>query len=755
MNIEELKKVKAKSDGTTLQEHTCAVIETGLNLLQSLPLSDEHQSFVRQHFIEAAILHDLGKVHPLFQKRLTGDRNACIRHELVSLWFAATFLELDNAVLFAIATHHKGVVSDSSSRSLEMYDLNGISIDIDEGIYLPKSEGVMCKETLDSWLMLVPYSFQYREQPLQGIESSFLYMLREQQQRKKIPDILDRQYCSLLRAILQAADHLASGKHIEVPDYQMISLEDFQPHNGLQTFPFRHFQKRLQSWIGDAVLHAPTGSGKTEAALSWVYANQIRGNRLFYLLPYTASINAMVTRLNDVYKDSKVMVQHSKSLNFIYNALCEEESNLVDDYIYLEQKARDINSLSREVFYPVKVMTLHQLLRITCHGKGWEYSLLECQNALFIIDEFHAYNAFLTGKMLGTVKAFREMFNSRFLFMSATISDFLLDRIINQVYGGDFSRIIRPDSDIASDASIMGRKRHHLICHPDESIYLCINQIEADLEAGKSVLVVVNNVKTCQDIFSAINFDESEKLMLHGGFNQRSRRHIEQLITHKNRELRPSLLVATQAVEVSLDIDYNVAYIENAPIDALIQRLGRVNRSGKLTDSSGNKIMADVHLFENIIGKTPFYDPKLLEDTWSVVMSLDRKNISEDDLIKACNEVYRDGYSEKQEKEFVLGFETAYSFKKEWTAGICRDWAEDIFDKSNQKTDVLCYNLKEEYILLKAQKRYIEANELLVSVYPYQKLEISSELDIPIAAELFYDDTIGCIEMKPDSYEII
>ena len=78
--------------------------------------------------------------------------------------------------------------------------------------------------------------------------------------------------------------------------------------------------------------------------------------------------------------------------------------------------------------------------------------------------------------------------------------------------------------------------------------------------------------------------------MLHGGFNQRSRRKIERFVTNTEKNLRPQLLVATQAVEVSLDIDYNTAYIENAPIDSLIQRLGRVNRGGKLVDYSGNKI---------------------------------------------------------------------------------------------------------------------------------------------------------------------
>lgn len=142
----------------------------------------------------------------------------------------------------------------------------------------------------------------------------------------------------------------------------------------------------------------------------------------------------------------------------------------------------------------------------------------------------------------------------------------------------------------------MGRKRHHLICHAQENVGQYIGQIEADLNSGMSVLVVVNNVRTCQQIYQEIDFDDSKKMMLHGGFNQRSRREIERFVTHTDRSKRPQLLVATQAVEVSLDIDYDTAYIENAPIDSLIQRLGRVNRAGKLVDASDHKKMADVHL---------------------------------------------------------------------------------------------------------------------------------------------------------------
>ena len=197
------------------------------------------------------------------------------------------------------------------------------------------------------------------------------------------------------------------------------------------------------------------------------------------------------------------------------------------------------------------------------------------------------------------------------------------------------------------------------------------------------------------------------------------------------------------------------AYIENAPIDSLIQRFGRVNRGGKLADEAGNIKKADIHLFEKIMGKTPFYEEQLLHDTWSVMSRLDKRNLSEDDLISACNAVYKDGYSQKQEFDYKQGLQSVSSFEEQWIAGIYRDWVDDILDRNNQKVDVLCYNLKEEYCSLVDQKRYIEANELLVSVYPYHKMKLSEDWDVLIAPELFYDEKMGCIEKMSDCYEII
>lgn len=54
--------------------------------------------------------------------------------------------------------------------------------------------------------------------------------------------------------------------------------------------------------------------------------------------------------------------------------------------------------------------------------------------------------------------------------------------------------------------------------------------------------------------------------LLHSGFHKKDRIEIEKAITNEDTSKRPQLLIATQAVEVSLDIDYDVAFIEKAPI---------------------------------------------------------------------------------------------------------------------------------------------------------------------------------------------
>ncbi len=746
----------AKSDGvTTLEMHTHHVITAGNNLLQNLPLSPEEKEYWKPKIFRCAVLHDLGKIHSAFQKKLLRQEAASIRHEIISLWFCENFLDLKDDELFAIATHHKGIINQGDDKGR----LEGNVLTSHMEAHCKSDSTLLTKDTLIAWLDLMKLheEIKYKKKQVQ-ITKETQKILRYAYQEKFLPESYARRELSMMRALLIAADHIGSARmENSLPDYKKIELANFQPKNDNVYVEFRHFQKKLQTIKSDIILHAPTGSGKTEAALSWVFANQTKNARLFYLLPYTASINAMVRRLQIVFGDDKVTALHSKTLDFFYEQLANEDSN----YEEIEASAQTKKSLSRELFYPIKVATLHQILKTSLRGKGWELSLFDYKNALFVIDEFHTYDSLLTGLMLASVKLFKQLFNAKFLFMSATVPDFMLQVIIKEVFNGDEKNLIRPDKNFESDRLIVNRKRHQLYCLPDFKIEDKLYLIKEYLEKEHSVLVIVNNVKTAQKLYQSIEFNGTAKL-LHSGFNKKDRNEIEKSITNNDVSKRPQLLIATQAVEVSLDIDYDIAFIENAPIDALIQRFGRINRTGKKKINPLEQeinLLHDtvpVYLFEKIMGITPFYEEDVLKNTWNNLKDFNYHELSEQDLIDVCNKVYVNGYNENQQKDFNQGLNNSIinNFEKNWIAGDWNNWIEDIIENSNQKVEVLCHNLIDDFDEKITNKKYIEANQLLVQVYKYELMNQTNDTkrNVIIANNLIYDETVGYMK-KDNSFE--
>lgn len=750
----------AKSDGvTTLEMHTNHVITAGNNLLRSLPLSFEEREYLSDKLFRCAVLHDLGKIHSAFQDRLLGKGTTSIRHEIISLWFCENFLNLNEDELFAIATHHKGIVTQGDSKGT----LEGIALTTNMQFHYESDRQLLTKDTLRAWLKLMNLTLEIKDDEIQTqISKDCQRVLRYSHQAKVISENPLRKELSLMRALLIAADHIGSARmEDKIPVYKKIEIKNFQPKKENVYFEFRSFQKRLQNINSDLILHAPTGSGKTEAALSWVFANQKENGRLFYLLPYTASINAMVKRLQTVFGEERVTALHSKTLDFFYEQLAEEESNNEKDYEKIEAGARSKKSLSSELFYPIKVATLHQILKTSLKGKGWELALYDYKNALFIIDEFHTYDSLLTGLMIASIKLFKKLFNARFLFMSATIPEFMLQIILKEIFDNNEKSLIRPDSKYEDDRIILDRKRHQLYCQSNSTIDDKIHLIKEYLGKGRSVLIIVNNVKTAQKLYQDIEFKGSVKL-LHGGFNKKDRTNIEDLITNKDISKRPKLLIATQAVEVSLDIDFDIAFIENAPIDALIQRFGRINRVGEKlifpleqnVDLSHKTV--PVYLFENIIGRTPFYENEVLKNTWDTISEFNNKELSEQDLISVCNKVYENGYNENQQKDFEQGLNNSIikNFELDWMAGHWNNWIEDVIENNNQKVEVLCYNLLDDFDEKKKNKQYVEANQLLVQVYRYELENTTkdSKRNVIISNNLIYDPIMG-YKKKDHSFE--
>lgn len=375
------------------------------------------------------------------------------------------------------------------------------------------------------------------------------------------------------------------------------------------------------------MLSAPTGSGKTEAALLWSHENQSEtlGNRVFYVLPYTASINAMYKRLTELVSDEKIGMLHGKAAYFVYQQLV--------DKAYTSQEAatsaRQELNLTRKICRPYKVLTPFQLLKAFFGIRGFEMQMAEMSEGLFIFDEIHAYDPHTTALILTMIERLRKDYDAKFCIMTATMPQFLKDML---------SEVLENPSQIEMASEERDKYTRHKVRLLDGNIHDAIPLIEEHLMEGQRVLVVCNTVQQAQDVFQELLGVTENAKLLHSRFILKDRERIE-------KELEDAaLLVGTQAVEVSLDIDFDCLFSEPAPIDALIQRFGRVNRKG------GKGICEVCICKEGGENDRYIYSRDKVKGTLNAFASVDV--LHESKIQSLIDEVYSEGYDEKEREEF-------------------------------------------------------------------------------------------------------
>jgi len=719
----------AKSEGEeTLSQHTIAALRVAQKLVARLPFDEVDRHEMEKEVLLAVAFHDIGKVATGFQDLLRGRAQnwGGKRHEILSAMFAAAQSAADPMVVFAIFTSHRDIPCGLTGQKgcLNWEQIPG------EGALTP-----MCRQMMEEWHTNVNqlpaewdqirHSFNNNTLPstvtleLKPECIPLTWLLRGRRgQIREIP-FPDRYRASLLRGLTKAADHLSSAHRIppHIPRYA-----DFR----ITSHELRPFQDRLSKWHGSAILRAPTGSGKTEAALLWAQLNQKANGRLFYVLPYTASINAMYKRLQQVFEADNVGLLHARAASALYNMY---DYDAAATPVTRQKRAVLLAQLAHELWFPIRVCTPHQILRHTLHGKGWELMLAEFRNACFIFDEIHAYDSRVFGLILATAKLVSD-WGAQCLFLSATFPDFMVD-LIRASLGP--VEMFTPDITNARDRSILERKRHEIQiqngCMLDH-----IQMIERALLVHSTVLVICNHVRTAQAVFRAIH--ENRKMLLHSAFNQLDRNAIEQRITSTTP---PRVLVATQVVEVSLDIDFDCGFFEPAPIDALIQRMGRVNRAGK-------RPPVPIIIFEEQTNPHPLYDPQMVARSKDALNCLEGP-ISEADLVKASNEVYQGGYDGDKRQLFDRGLNHPHiaEFDEHLLAGAHEDWVEQLIERTDSTVEVLPQSLRSDYIQMMDNGYWLEANMLLVQLrlYPGMFQEGILTRGDPWVVNLPYSSSIG------------
>ena len=710
----------AKDNGETLLEHTDNVVKVIRRLCNSLPFPANDREHLLSVTTTLAVFHDIGKAATGFQNSLRGKGKWGHRHEILSAGVASiTFPQLSKEALLAIITHHRSIPASITTENEKCLPLDELPFEDENQVW-----NLMTKEWIEQWESVKDLLLNINKLNCFGIPNlpdkfkfdgfGLTEKILHRNYQKKVSGF-DRRHASLLRGLLITADHMASAHQFDLPEVPIqknyVTMIHKLELKGQKIFPF---QERCAETIGHSILKAPTGSGKTAAILMWAAKNQVENGRLVYVLPHTASINAMYQRLQKIYCKDTVGVLHHKNAAYLFRLL-------ENDYPSTEaaKMAQTISGLARELYHPIRVTTPHQILRVALHGKGWELGLAEFPNACLVFDEIHAFEPLLVGLTLATVKWLKSM-GAKVLFASATLPTFL-EKILKEEVGITDENIISPDPSNNNDRSVIDKIRHNVEIIPGSllsNIEAIINEIRS---SGKTVLIVCNHVATSQKVYERLREDFEDIKLLHARFNAKDRFNVESIIQSNDP---PRVLVATQAVEVSLDLDYDCGYIEPAPADALGQRFGRINRKGSRQEP------AKVVIFEEPSYKYLPYDEGVTKKTINLLKGC--RLLSEQQLTEIVNEIYDDGYKDDSRDEYCRGLNNQLikGFDENIIAGTHKEWVEAVIEGADGQMEVLPVDLYGQFKKFKDDKQYLDAKQLLVPIQTRQCRRLFQEKTI-------------------------
>ena len=541
----------AKPD-TSLIDHLTEVTHLGDAIAKQFGLSER----LRVKALLACALHDIGKATGDFQAYIRGQRKSAYPHALASFPFA--FLaesRLAKAYGWdvhsyeasaAVLTHHsplgpelyKGFDKPDYELDLLPEALRAIwkLLDCCDVKALPAVEDFW--EAVQPFLKNSPAALLDASLPFDGENRTFRGILQR----------LPPQDFAQVKAVLHLADWLASAK---IPQLSALFLRSGRPsveqHMGKLGAQPRDFQQKARSVSDKEVLwlRAPTGTGKTEALLLWAGD----ADRIIYLLPTQATTNAMWRRLRCIYGDNAVALAHGRA-----SYMLRRES---------EEDSLDVRLFGSVFAKPVTVSTLDQYLLAHLNGRHWEERRSLARRATLIFDEIHAYEPYTLGLLL---EALGREPPARLALASATLPDPLL-------------RLFPPGELVEAEPELWEWRRHRLDLREGTLLECGLEEALKLAHQGKSILIVANTVRDAQSLYRRLReeYKWSCRALLHARFTLADRMLKESQVEHP----KPGMIfVATQVVEVSLDISYDVLVTEIAPVDALVQRLGRVNRRG-------------------------------------------------------------------------------------------------------------------------------------------------------------------------------
>ncbi|MDP1932768.1 MAG: CRISPR-associated helicase Cas3' [Gammaproteobacteria bacterium] len=431
---------------------------------------------------------------------------------------------------------------------------------------------------------------------------------------------------------------LPSGKNAVEATH--VGITPANPFSSIkQQFAFIENPTPLQNYAQSVTLnHSPqlfiledvTGSGKTEAAMVLVHRLMSAGlaQGLYVGLPTMATANAMYKRMSQSYRQlfslsalpSLVLSHGARELSAEFKKSVQLGEQRTDTSYTSDEPSASAycnywlaDNRKKALLADVGIGTIDQALLGVLPARHQSLRMLGLTNKILVVDEVHAFDPYMRRLLIALLEAHAAQggsaillsatlpFTQRQQFVSAyaTGAKFKHDTSINQTAYPLVTQLTDAsvlEAPVSTRESVRRSVRVERL-HNDE---MALSTVLEVANQGRCICWIRNTVKDAHKAYKELleaGMPANKLTLFHSRYAMIDRQRIEEDVlqrfgkTSTTTERKGQVLIATQVVEQSLDLDFDVMISDLAPIDLLIQRAGRLQRH--LRDSEGNPLLGE------------------------------------------------------------------------------------------------------------------------------------------------------------------